>query len=326
MQPDTYAAGVRRSYQSLPAEVQAWVAAQLGGPVVSVQNMSGGFSPGVAAVVASRDTRLFVKAAGSAVNLESVRLYEQEGRVGARLPRLDGLVAPLAAEVIVVAGERYALLAYPALVGSTPQHPWRAADLDATLTALHRLSTELTPSPWSTGRDDHRLSGFFTGWQRLGVDSDDPWQTDDWVGPRLADAAAIEEELRLQLDGNTLSHIDLRADNIVLTTQGVCFVDWAHAENAAPWVDAGLLISDVIASRADHVDGGEVDVRSVIRQHPQLGDVPFATVWALQLSMAGALHSMSRRPAPTGLPTIRGWQGLTAETLLGWCRRNTIGQ
>jgi hypothetical protein len=196
--------------------------------------------------------------------------------------------------------------------------------MDLTLTALHRLSTELTPSPWP-GDAGHRLTDFLTGWRRIGEDPEDPWQADAWVRPRLARLLGVEDRLRPELYGDTLSHIDLRADNIMLTAERVWFVDWAHAQNAAPWVDVAILLGDVISSRADRSDGGDIDVRSVISQHPQLGAVPYPMVWGLQVVMAGALHAMSRQSTPSGLPTIRSWQGRTAETLLGWCERNEAG-
>jgi hypothetical protein len=322
MQPDTYAAGIRRRYRTLPDEVRAWVEVQLDGPVVSVRDVRGGFSPGVAAVVSSERSGIFVKAVGSSVNADAIRFYLQEAEVTGRLPALTGLLAPLATAELHADGEQYAVITYPALDGHPPQHPWRPADLDACLGALRRLSAELTPSPWPPGPADTRILDFFDGWRQISADGADPWQADPWVGPRLAAFVDAEEELHAQLPGDTLSHTDLRADNIMLAAGQVWFVDWAHARNAAGWVDAAILLGDVIASRADLADGGEIDVAAVARRHHQLDEVPFTIVWTLQVALAGALHAMSRQPSPPGLPTIRPWQGSTAHTLLSWCRRH----
>jgi hypothetical protein len=324
MQPPTYAAGVRLPYQGLPAAVQEWVESQIGEPVAEVRNASGGFSPGVAAVVASAGgRRLFVKAVGARVNADSLRFYRTEREVGSRLPRIDGVLTPLGGVDLDIDGESFTVIVYPALDGLSPRHPWRGADLARVLDALHHLTERLTPSPWPAAPTDQRWLEVFSGWQQIAADTDDPWRHDPWAAPRLMSLVAAEAELRTQLSGDTLSHTDLRADNLVLTEERVWFVDWAHAQNAARWVDPGFLMADVIASKADREDGGEIDVAAVLRQHRSYVGVPFATLWRLQLSLAGALHVLSRRPSPPGLPTIRRWQGPTAETLLAWCRRES---
>ncbi|MBA3528732.1 MAG: hypothetical protein H0T91_05385 [Propionibacteriaceae bacterium] len=134
---------------------------------------------------------------------------------------------------------------------------------------------------------------------------------------------SAQDLLKPRLAGQTLTHTDLRADNIVMTSERVVFVDWAHAQNAASWVDTAILIGDVIASRADLADGGDIDIAGLIRDHPPLRVVPYETVWQLIVALAGALHSLSRRPSPPGLPTIRSWQRLTADVLMSWCQRES---
>ena len=324
MQPDTYAAGVRQRYEELPPAVHEWVALQLGAPVVSVQNKVGGFSPGAAAVVSDgHGHELFVKGVGSEINPDSVGLYTREADNGLRLPAVEGVVAPLAAALLEVGTATFQVIAYRALPGHTPQHPWRQPELTTVLDALDELSDRLTPSPWPASAADGALLGFFHGWEAIAAGGDHPWHDDAWVRPRLAQLVDVEQQVLAALPGDTLTHIDLRADNIIRSGDQVWFVDWAHAQNCASWVDAGILVGDVITSRADRGDGGSVDVGEVIRRQPSLRAASFETVWGLQLCLAGAMHTLSRRPAPPGLPTIRGWQGRTAETLLGWCRRES---
>lgn len=322
MQPATYAAGVRRPFRDLPPEVVAWVTAQLGEDVTEARDAQGGFSPGVAAVVrGASGSSMFVKAVGAAVNPDSLPFYRREWEVSARLPRLDGIVLPSAGTELDVAGEQYVVLAFPALDGEPPAHPWRPAPLAEALDALHALSLQLTPSPWRNGGAAPRLPEFFHSWDQIAADSDDPWRALKWVRGRSQDLVAAEAQLREEVLGDTLSHTDLRADNLVLTPGRVWFVDWAHAENAARWVDGGLLLADVVASRADGGDGGEVDVRAVFASHPLFAGVRFEALWRLVVSLAGALHTFSRRPSPPGLPTIRPWQHNTAETILAWAAR-----
>ncbi|HYP44087.1 MAG TPA: aminoglycoside phosphotransferase family protein [Propionibacteriaceae bacterium] len=322
MQPATYAAGVRRRFEDLPPAVISWVADQLGGAVVSVQNQVGGFSPGAAAVVTGATGQaVFVKAVGSTVNAGALDFYRAERELAARLPRLPGIVPAVAGADLEIDEEFYAVLVFPALAGATPQHPWRVDDLGRVLDALHALSVQLTPSPWPANDTDQRLPDFFRWWERILADAEDPWAGDPWIRARAAGLVAAEEQLRLDLPGGTLSHTDLRADNVLLGRDDVWFVDWAHAQNAAPWVDAGLLLADVIASYGDVLQGGSVDVAAIVQGHPALRGVDPALIWRLMLGLAGALHGMSTCPSPPGLPTIRGWQATTSQTLFEWCRR-----
>jgi hypothetical protein len=322
MQPPTYAAGVRQRYEDLPAKVQAWVERQLGSPLARVRNQVGGFSPGVAAVVTGQDGgSFFVKTVGSAVNADAVRFYRREREAVVRLPRVPGIPVPLAWGEVEAADQSFPVIVFPALDGAPPRHPWGPRDVVAVLDAVAEVSSRLTPSPWPDDDGPNRLVDFFRWWQSLAEDDEDPWHHHPWLAGRWDGVVEAEERLRAELPGNTLSHTDLRADNIIVTAERVWFVDWAHAQNAAPWVDAGLLLADVVASGADLADGGAVDVLGLARTHPALGHVGRDQLWRLLLGLAGALHGLSRRPSPPGLPTIRGWQADTADSLLSWCSR-----
>ncbi|MBA3528800.1 MAG: aminoglycoside phosphotransferase family protein, partial [Propionibacteriaceae bacterium] len=103
--------------------------AQLGEQADTVRDMHGGFSPGVAAVVSTGNRALFVKAVGSAVNAESLRLYQVEREVTSRIPAIDGILKPMSSADLDVDGETFAVMVFPALDGDTPRHPWRRADL-----------------------------------------------------------------------------------------------------------------------------------------------------------------------------------------------------
>lgn len=326
VQPASYAAGVRRRFEDLPPPVVDWVAVQLGGPVARVRPRVGGFSPGVAAVVTGTSGQaLFVKAVGAAVNADALAFYRAELLTAARLPEVAGIVRPSAGVELLVEDEAYVVMAFPALDGAPPRHPWQAGDLERVLDALYALSVQLSPSPWPASESDQKVPDFFRSWERIVADGDDPWSQDPWVGARAPALVAAEEQLRAELVGETLSHTDLRADNVLLTSERVWFVDWAHAHNAAPWVDAALLLADVIASHADREQGGTVDLAAVIKSHPALRGVGHEVVWRLVVGLAGALHGLSSLPSPPGLPTIRGWQASTADTLLAWCRRTVQG-
>ena len=118
-----------------------------------------------------------------------------------------------------------------------------------------------------------------------------------------------------------MSHCDLRADNVMLDGDRVWFVDWAHAGNAARWLDPLLVLCDVVVSAADVGDGGDVDITAVIADQRAFDDVPERIVVGVMASLAATLHRLSNQPDPPGLPTLRRFQDLTAEALLGFVIR-----
>ena len=61
--------------------------------------------------------------------------------------------------------------------------------------------------------------------------------------------------------GSSLLHLDVRADNLLLTADGVCFTDWPWAATGAPWLDLVAFLPSVA------MQGGP-DPESVWRAHP----------------------------------------------------------
>ena len=165
-------------------------------------------------------------------------------------------------------------------------------------------------------RDEASAAGCVLPWLDAKGDDSLPWASRRWVAGRLDELVAIEPILHEQLRGDTLSHCDLRADNVLLAADRVWFVDWAHAGNAARWLDPVLLLGDAVASGADVADGGDIDVRSLLTSHRAFAGVDQWVVWATTATLAATLHWFSRQPPPPGLPTIRRFQDVTAEALL----------
>ena len=108
-----------------------------------------------------------------------------------------------------------------------------------------------------------------------------PWASHPWVAAQLPELVAVEPVLHDRLRGDTLSHCDLRADNVLLTADAVWIVDWAHAGNAARWLDPVLVLGDVIASGAGTGDGGEIDIERLLLTHKAFAGVDEWTVSAM---------------------------------------------
>ena len=320
--PASYAAGVRLGYRDLPEEVRDWIAGQLSAPIVEAVDRRGGFSPGATATVHAEDgSGLFIKAVTDAINVDALQIYRNERDRSIRLPRRPGILKLSGSVELTVDDQQWIVIAFPLLDGAPPAHPWAKADAVRCLDLADRLAIELTPSPWPEDPEQtQHMINFLSGWQQVAADESDPWRSD--AGKELAARIDAEQEMLAALPGNTLSHFDLRADNIMITGEDqVWFVDWAHARNAARWFDALLLIADIVSSGADLADGGEIDVAELLDNHPACARVSRPIKISLLSSLAATLHAASRKPSAPGLPTIRSWQDLTAESIQRFVRR-----
>lgn len=319
MHEASFPIGVRTPFADLPADVLAWVEDQLGGPVIDVRDTRGGFSPGATAVVRSAARSGFVKAVGNGTNDKALTLARLERDVHRRLPDIEGILRPLAETDLEIGDESWSAMLFPALEGAPPRHPWGVRDVERVLAELERTTARLTPSPWPADDVSDGLRSFLGRWTVVADTPDDPWHRDRWVAEHLDGLLAAETELVAALPGDTLCHTDLRADNIVLTADRVWFIDWAHARTAADWLDPLMLCCDLIASGADRADGGEIDLPRLLAEHPCLTSASPQ----IRTAMIGAMHVLAQGPDVPGLPTIRGWQRLTADRLLTFLKRQT---
>lgn len=142
----------------------------------------------------------------------------------------------------------------------------------------------------------------------------DPWTVRNL--PVLAELAAPWAEFA---SGDTLAHGDLRADNILLTApenapHRVLFVDWPHAQLAAPWFDLLVMLPCVRAQ-------GGPDPEVLFTEHPLGRAADPAGVTATLAALAGYFVGQSRRPSPPGLPTLRVFQRAQGDAALEWLRK-----
>jgi hypothetical protein len=121
--PTTPAAGVHLAWARVPDAVQAWAAGLGGGTPGAVRDLSGGFSPGATSVLEWPGRAMFVKAVGSELNPDSPAMHRREAVISAALPtspRLPRLVD-------TYDDGDWVALAFDAVAGRPPRHPWRAA-------------------------------------------------------------------------------------------------------------------------------------------------------------------------------------------------------
>jgi len=178
----------------------------------------------------------------------------------------------------------------------------------------------LTPAPPGLPPIAERLAGTFTGWRRLVAASaaghDDLAGLDPWAARHLRRLADLEAGWPAATEGRTLLHLDLRADNLLLTPARVVAVDWPYASAGAAWVDLLLLLPSVT------MQGGP-DPEPTFAAHPVAAAADPAAVTATLAAFAGFLLDGARLPPPPGLPTLRAFQLGQGVVALDWLRLRT---
>ncbi len=310
------AEGRRLPWSALPGHLRAQVEQMLGGQVLAATTQPGGFSPGIAARLILEDgRRAFVKAVGD-INPDAPRLHRAEARIAAALP--PETPAPRLLGSIDANG--WVILAFEDVDGQLPAQPWRDDQLGRVLAATTDLARRLTPAPIDAPPAATRFHTLGHAWRLLASDAasgaDDLAGADPWVCDHLADLVGLERGWADAVEGDTLAHGDVRADNILLTPDRVVFVDWPWACLAPSWFDLIALLPSVA------MNGGPLP-EDVLAAHPVEGAESSAVTTALA-ALAGTWTYLGRRPDPPGLPTLRAFQRAQAAVALRWLRQRTF--
>jgi hypothetical protein len=224
------AEGVRVPYDEAPADLRAWVDSELGSPVVAALTQTGGFSPGVAARLRCADGRRAFCKAVTDVNAFAADSHRREQRITAALPA----AVPAPRLLASYDDGRWVALLLADIDGRQPALPWVDAELRRVIAATDEMAALLTPCPlpgaplivaeW--GED-------FDQWRTCAA-TGPPAGLDDWSHRHLDRLATLEPEWEAAAVGDTLLHLDLRADNLLLTADRVWVVDWTRRSGRGP--------------------------------------------------------------------------------------------
>jgi Phosphotransferase enzyme family len=303
--------GLRLPWSEVPAWVRGAVEERLGAAVVEAVTQPGGFSPGAAARLRLADgSRAFAKAVSVTINPFSPDMHRTEADTAELLP--PGTPSPRL-RFRYDDGE-WVVLVFDDVEGRQPALPWRADELTAVTAALTPLSRLLTPCPVPFAPPVAQLlAEDFASWRRFaGGPAHRLADLSPWARRHLDRLAGLEASWTAQAGGDTLTHMDLRADNLLLTPDGhVVVVDWAWPCRAAPWLDLVVLLASVRAQSSLDTDG-------VLREHPSTRDVDPAAVDAVLAGLAGLWTDRSRQPAPPRMPTLRAFQAAHGRATRQW--------
>ena len=296
------ATGVRIGWFDLPSEVRQRIEQIIGGRVVEAVSQSGGFSPGTADRVRTAGRkRAFVKAVTPRINEHSAALARREMSVTSALPAH----APVPRMLGGFDDDDWVVLILEDIEGTHPRTPWEENEIDAAVRTLRDLANALTPAP---AIDAPAVAGLLADDLRCweSVAADPPDDLDAWTAAHLPELSAVAEQgLTALRSGNTLTHCDIRADNILVRPDGrMVIVDWPWGSIGPAWLDTALLGLNVL------VHGGDPE-RVISGLDPE-------AVTGLYVGLAGYFRHISRLPAPPSLPTVRAFQRWQSDALLPW--------
>ena len=320
--------GRRLRWSDLPAPVRAAVEERLGGAVVHEDGATTGFSPGLASVLVTADgTRAFVKAAQVHDGSDAARLHRTEARRTAALPPDLPVPQPLWVQDDGV----WVVVAYEAVDGRSPVTPWDPEELDAVLDAVARVgATDASGLDLPDATDG--LAELFTGWERLRDDPDPGLGAiAPWAVGRLDELADLARRGVTACAGDALLHGDLRADNLLVTDDGVVVVDWPYASRGAAFSDVVSFLPSVgmqgIRGRTDpltgpadvehrHAVGAELD--ALFRSGPSAEGVAADDVTAVVAGVTSYFLDACRRPPVPVIPRLRAFQRAQGAAAAAW--------
>lgn len=320
--------GRRLRWHDLPGPQRAAVEERLGGVVVQEHSATTGFSPGLASVlVTAEGTRAFVKAARETDEAESARLHRTEARVTAALD--PGLPVP---RLLWTHDDGdWVVVAYEAVDGHTPTTPWDPAELTTVLDTVAQLgAVDATSLGLPDAATD--VGALFTGWENL-RDDPDPSLADvaPWAVDRLDELAGLAGRAAAACAGDALVHGDLRADNLLVTDDGVVVVDWPWAMRGAAFFDLIAFLPSVgmqgVRGRTEPLTGPAdlehrravgAELDALFRSSPSAAGVDDAQVLPVVAGITAYFLDSGRRPPVPSIPRLRAFQRAQGAAGAAW--------
>jgi Ser/Thr protein kinase RdoA (MazF antagonist) len=310
-----HARGRRRNWSELPNHIVEQIESVLGGRIRAATTMEGGFSPGIAAKIATDSGPAFVKAVSGKLNPGTEEFHRREIQVATRLNDVPDLPVPRLLWSLDDNETGWVVLVFERVDGHLPAQPWIDDELERVIAGMNRLSRQLTPSPLA--HPDVPLArekSFFAANHWLPLrDEPDP-RLDAWCTRHLDRLIDLTDLAPDAIKGETLLHLDLRADNVLLTTNEVCFVDWPHAGIGAAWLDSMAMAPSVT------MHGGGLP-EDFLARFDSARRADFDAVSAALAQLAGVFIRFSLQPEIPALPGLRAFQAAQGRVACGWLGR-----
>jgi aminoglycoside phosphotransferase (APT) family kinase protein len=302
------------TWGEVPDAVVAAICERAGSPLASVRAAEFGFSPGFAGVVGFADgSRLFLKVMNGVRDPWSIDLNRREAAILAELPAT--VAAPRLKWTLEV--DEWFVMATDVVDGDHPvaTDPTHMAKLWA---AFGELASVTAPADLPAFHE--HFEDLFSRWKSL---ADDPERAERMS--TLGDAGAwalanLDRLMQWEVEGieasagDALVHGDLRADNILLSADGVVIVDWPWATRGAPWLD-------IAAYLPSHELNGSGACWENFHSHPLSAGVSPRHERGMVATLAGFFAVTCTEPPHPALPGLREFQRAQAYPALRWLRR-----
>lgn len=179
------------------------------------------------------------------------------------------------------------------------------------MTTLQQMAREFTPSPVPhLASVTSSYATVFAGWERIRTEP--PADIDPWAWHHLDDLCRLAARGLARLAGDSLLHTDIRAENLLIRTDGtIRVVDWPWACTGAAWFDQFLLCVNV------HLYGGH-DPEKLVWHY--LGTVNRDDIRGTLAGLCGYFTDVARQPPDPGLSTMRAFKRAQARSTLTWLR------
>ncbi|MBE1492866.1 phosphotransferase family protein [Plantactinospora soyae] len=307
------ATAVRPGWADLPTELRAAIDARLGARVNWASTAGGGFTRGFAAVLQTvAGDRVFVKAASLIDQRHLSDWYAREAAINAVLPTELAVARPR--WTLTAAG--HFVICLDAIDGRMPGLPWVPAELDATLAAYATVAEALRKPPpgliaLGAPRLDELVRADLAWWGELAAGRETLPNLPDVARHRLPELAALEARLPGYVESTSMSHGDLRVDNVLLSGSGTAwFCDWTWLCFGPAWFDLASLLVTAYASG--------LDADELFGSHPAAYDAPADGLDAVLAALSGYWLVRAAAGPSTASPHIRGHQRWSGEMALGW--------
>lgn len=279
------------------SDIKARIDALVGSPTISHVFIEGGYSPAARwRVTTAGGDRAFVKMARSHHTVRALRAEQ------AVLRRLGELGVDFAPSLIAFEDDPvHPLLVIEDLGEARWPPPWDDAlieQVNDTIERMHAITTSLRPfaevhvgedGGWRSVAEDRRA---FT---RTGLASE------AWLDASLP--ALLDADANAVLHGESLTHFDIRSDNLCLTDRGVVLIDWNLACAGNPQMDLGFWLPSL------EMEGGP-------RPEALLPDQPGVAAW-----VSGFFAARAGLPTIPEAPRVREVQLAQLRTALPWVTR-----
>lgn len=216
----------------LSRELLARIEKLTGTKVAAYRRVIGGYTPALRLLCRTNETSFFVKVGATALTSEFLR---REIRVynslrGEFMPRLIASEDHESAPMLII--EDLAQHYWPP--------PWSERQLELTLAQINALHN--TPAALESYAQVHGPDA--ANWETVAADPA-PFLAlgladERWLAAALPDL--IEQETNCSTAGDTLTHWDLRSDNLCLTATRAVFIDWNLACLSNPKLDLGFWL------------------------------------------------------------------------------------